>query len=307
MNITSPIETLIAARARAAWIAGALAWIGLGMAQAFAEEEAKPRLFPDPQLEAAVRQQVFAKRGTEEPLVESDVVNVSTVQASGRGITNLAGLEKCRSLAMLEIANNQVSDLGPLAGLERLQFLDAQGNQISDLTPLARTPALQYLHLAGNKVWNVAPLAGLTNLSALYLSGNQVEEIGPLLGLRKLVSLYLDNNKVRSLEGIGRLRSLSSLSLSGNGIADLRPMERGPHLQFLFLENNKIEDLQPLVQWVKSDKERRFAPYLQVYLAGNPLSENSTSQGLAALREVGTRAHVNPASGSGGGGAKASP
>jgi hypothetical protein len=161
-------------------------------------------LFPDPNLEAAVRQQVFAKRHNSEPLVEADVVNVSTIDAKHRGITNLAGLEKCRSLAMLDIAGNSVTDLSPLSNLARLQFLDAQSNRISDLKPLASMTALQYLHLADNKVSDISPLAGLTNLASLYLSRNEVECIAPLRRLSRLASLYLDGNRImdiRPLEG----------------------------------------------------------------------------------------------------------
>src|SRR5688572_2792437 len=54
-------------------------------------------LFPDKNLEAVVRQQVFEKRNKPEPLVEADVQNVAIVSGKGKKITNLAGLEKCKS------------------------------------------------------------------------------------------------------------------------------------------------------------------------------------------------------------------
>jgi len=247
------------------------------------------QLFPDQGLEAAVRRQVFAKRDTTEPLVEADVVNVSTVEARNRGVRNLAGLEKCRNLAMLELGGNAVVDLGPLCGLPRLQFLDVQSNRVENLGPLAGVPALQYLHLAHNQLRDVRPLAGLTNLSALYLSGNQLESLAPLLGLSRLASLYLDDNRLRSLEGLGRLRGLSTLSLSGNRIADLRPLAGLEGLQLLFLERNRIQDLTALVEWLKSDRDQRFAPFLQVHLDGNPLSSDARRHQWEALRSTGVR------------------
>ncbi len=141
-----------------------------GMAVSGAEGD----LFPDPALEAAVRSQVFAKRSNREPLVEGDVAQVSTIVARGRGIRSLAGLEKCRGLAMLDVAGNQIADLEPLTGLARLQFLDLQSNRVVDVSPLAKVSALQYLHLGENLVSDAAPLAGLNHLSALYLNGNRL-------------------------------------------------------------------------------------------------------------------------------------
>ena len=61
-------------------------------------------IFPDKNLEAAVRKFVFEKRDNDKPLVEADLVSLSTIQAVGLGITNLAGLEKCQSLASLDLA-----------------------------------------------------------------------------------------------------------------------------------------------------------------------------------------------------------
>src|SRR5690349_20304209 len=100
----------------------------------FAEDEAKP-VFPDSNLEKAVRKFVFEKRDNDKPLVEADLTSLSIVQASAKGISSLAGMEKCESLASLEIARNDVSDLSPLRKMDRLQFLNAAKNEIEDLAP----------------------------------------------------------------------------------------------------------------------------------------------------------------------------
>lgn len=251
-------------------------------------------LFADPNLEAAVRRQVFGKRDNSEPLVEADVAQISSVEARNRGIRSLAGLEKCRSLAQLDLAGNDVTDLAPLGGLARLQFLDVQRNQVTSLAPLATLPALQYLQLAGNRIASVRPLAGLTNLSALYLSGNRIEDIGPLLGLRRLASLYLDDNRIRSLDGLGRLRGLSSLSLSGNRLDDVGALQGLEGVQHLFLERNRLQRLDSLIAWVNGDTQHRFAPFLEVYLAGNPLGSEARTRQIQALSATGVRVHRAP-------------
>ncbi len=271
-----------------------LAWFLAAVATLTAMLVQAEPLFPDSGLEAAVRRQVFAKRESTEPLVEADVLNVSTIDARGRDITRLDGLEKCRSLAMLELAGNRITDLAPLAGLTRLQFLDVQSNRVENLAPLATLPTLQYLHLARNQVRDLDPLAGLTNLATLYVSGNRVENLAPLQGLRRLSSLYLDDNRLRSFEVIGRLSGLSALSLSGNRIADLRPLAGLDNLHLLFLERNRIQDLSAAIDWVKSDREQRFAPFLQLYLDGNPLSSTARRSQLDELRAAGVRVHLRP-------------
>jgi hypothetical protein len=265
-------------------------WLAAAPASARERRPGEP-LFPDPALEAAVRKQVFAKRHTAEPLVEADVVNVSTVEAKAAGITNLAGLEACTALALLDLENNRVRDLAPLAGRPRLQSLNLAGNLVTDLAPLAQVPALQYLELSRNRVRDLAPLAGLTNLSALYLSSNLVSDLRPLLGLRRLSSLYLDGNQLRSIQGLGQLRGLFSLSLRDNAISDLAPLQGLASLHQLFLENNRLQDLGALLAMLEADQEQRFAPFLNVYLAGNPLGTAARTRQLEAIRALGTRVH----------------
>lgn len=70
--------------------------------------------FPDKNLEAAVRAMVFEKKSNMEELSEDDLRKISTLEAKGKGIQNLSGLEKCTNLLLLDLSNNQVSDLTPL-------------------------------------------------------------------------------------------------------------------------------------------------------------------------------------------------
>src|ERR1043165_2423165 len=112
-------------------------------------------LFPDKNLEKAVRKQVFEKRDNDKPLVEADVSSLSTIKADGMGITNLAGLEKCVSLASLELAKNKIKDLSALKDLKIVQFLTLNDNEIEDITPLGGMKSLQYVDLSRNKVKNI--------------------------------------------------------------------------------------------------------------------------------------------------------
>src|SRR6187401_3471499 len=81
-------------------------------------------IFKDKKLEAAVRKFIFDKRDNDKPIVESDLVNLSTIQATGLELTDLSGLEKCQSLASLDLANNKIANLQPLKTLAKIQYLN---------------------------------------------------------------------------------------------------------------------------------------------------------------------------------------
>jgi Leucine-rich repeat (LRR) protein len=263
--------------------------IWLTCLRAFAAEStpSPTPIFVDTQLEKAVRRFVLEKRDNDKILVEADLASLSTIQANGLEITNLSGLEKCMSLASLDLAKNKISNLEPLKTLIKIQYLNLANNQIEDISPLREIIALQYIELSHNRVKDVQPLASLTNLASLYLSHNVIADIAPLTKFRKLSSLYLDNNKVTDISGLNRLTSLLTLSLNNNAVTDLSPLVGLNGLYFLFLENNKIEDLTPLITMTQKDYEgeKRFAPFLQVYLKGNSIQKSQIDK----LRTFGTR------------------
>jgi len=234
-------------------------------------------IFPDKNLEAAVRQQVFAKRYTNSPLTAADVANVSTVIGNFRGITDLTGLEHCKALAALELAGNKIKDLKALSGLRQLQQVILTSNKVSEITPLGTLPALQYIELSHNGIKDLVPLARATNLASVYVGHNKVASIAPLTGLPRLVTLYAEGNGIRSLDGLQNLRSLSGISLSGNRISDVSPLAGLRSPTFIFLERNRVKDLSGWSEWVSKDLAgpRSFAPYLQLYLKGNPLGTKS--------------------------------
>jgi hypothetical protein len=231
-------------------------------------------VFPDKNLEQAVRAQVFAKRHTKDPLTAADIAQVAVVRGNKMGIKSLAGLEHCRALASLDLAENEIVDLSPIKGLPRLQQLILHHNKVRSVAPLADNRALQYIDLNQNDVTDLKPLGMLTNMSVLYLSDNSVKDISPILKLPRLHSIYLNNNGLVSLSGINELKWLSSLSASGNKLKDLHDLTGLENLSFLFLEGNQIADINPLLKMLKGDYEgkQRFSPFIRIYLDGNPLN-----------------------------------
>jgi internalin A len=245
-------------------------------------------VFADKGLEAAVR---AVLQHTSGEFSDANLSNVYFLEAAGANITSLKGLEKCKNLALLKLARNHLSDLTPLKELTNLQSLDLAGNNIVDLTPLGSLTKLQYLELSHNQISNLAPLGGLTSLTSLYLTGNKIREVAPLSNLSKLASLSLGNNQIRDISSLAKLTRITTLELKDNQISDITPLAKETELSLLMLERNKITDLMPLMNAAKADYEgpKRFAPYLRLYVSGNPLSDAGRTSQLATLRAYGVR------------------
>src|SRR5262249_2211127 len=98
--------------------------------------------FVDKHLEEAIREALHEPK---ERLTDERLANLSVLEAAGKNIRDLRGLEKCPNVALINLAKNQVADLTPLKGLTNLQSLNLAGNKVSDLKPLAGLTGLQYL------------------------------------------------------------------------------------------------------------------------------------------------------------------
>jgi Leucine-rich repeat (LRR) protein len=106
-----------------------------------------------------------------------------------------------------------------------------------------------------------------------------------------LASLDLAKNEVKDITAVSKLAGLMTLKLSDNKIEDISAIQKKNQLKMLFLERNKVTDLSSLVTAAQEDAagEKRFAPFLRLYLADNPLSDTAKSQQLSALKAAGVR------------------
>ncbi|MCA9106175.1 MAG: leucine-rich repeat domain-containing protein [Planctomycetales bacterium] len=275
------------------WLVAFAAFVSLSAfdARQSSAQDGPQGIFPDKNLESVVRRYVFDKRYTEDPITEEDVKYLSVIKGVDAGVTDLTGLEKCYSLAELDLRENEISDLSALSGLKYLQSVSLSDNKITDIGPLAELTRMQYLELSNNEVEDLAPLANLTAMRSLYLSNNRVKNIAVVAGMTKLWSLYLDGNEVTDLTPIKDHRFISSLDLKGNGITDLTPIANFQDLNFLFLQENKLTDLSILVDMARRDIDgrRNFAPFWKLYLRDNPLSDEARGAQVQALQEMGAR------------------
>ena len=260
--------------------------------------------FPDANLDTVIREilkkKQIDKTDKAKKITDEDVATIFFLEAPKRDIENLTGLEKCRNLALVKLTGNKIKDLKPLEECVNVQSLDLAKNQIADITPLGKLVKLQYLQLEDNQIQKIDAVASLKALNALYLSRNQIEAVAPVADLPKLAALYLEKNKISDISSLKPQRWLERLDLKDNQIKDVSPLSGMTELRFTFLERNQLTDLAPLVEMAKKDAagEKRFAPYWNLYLAGNPLTDAGKAQ-VTELTEIGVRVNPTPVEGTG--------
>ncbi len=200
-------------------------------------------VFPDPGLEAAVREALRLPMG---PIYASALAGLTQLDASGFSIVNLAEIEHCVNLVSLDLGENQIVELAPLAALTGLTHLNLNTNQIVDVSPLTFLTNLVVLRLEWNQIVNTSPLGELTGLTTLTLDRNQIVDTGPLTNLTNLTVLGLSWNQIANLGPLGALDSLTGLNLSGNQIVELSPLAPLSSLMTLSLDGNQIVNIGPL-------------------------------------------------------------
>ena len=178
-------------------------------------------VFRDPDLEQAVRLEIGKLDG---PIYADDLVRCVSLDASGRGIADLTGIEHCTSLTLLNLHLNDVSDISPIRGLTGLVTLMLSYNDVSDISPLENLSNLEGLNLNNNRIGDVSPLRNLAGLQWLSAGRNRIVDLSPLQGLTGLGWLVLSGNRIADLAPLSGLTGLATLLLAGNQIADIGPL-----------------------------------------------------------------------------------
>ena len=177
---------------------------------------------PDSNLKQAIREAL--ELSDEIPLTQVDMLRLGGLNAKGRQITDLTGLEHATNLTWLDLGSNDIQDLRPIAGLIQLDTLYIWGNPISDISPLENLTSLGTLHMQACQISDIRSLANLTGLINLHLYYNQIEDIIPLGNLTQLTELHLNNNRIVDVSPLANLENLMDLKLAGNPIRDFSPL-----------------------------------------------------------------------------------
>src|SRR5438094_615170 len=89
---------------------------------------------PDPGLNAAIREALQKPAG---PLTAQDLLSLTNLDASFRGVKSLEGLEAAHDLTTLNLEYNELTSLTLPAGLTNLTTLNLGANQLTDFAFLS--------------------------------------------------------------------------------------------------------------------------------------------------------------------------
>jgi len=125
---------------------------------------------PDGGLEQAVRDELGIPSA---PLTGTDMLLLTFLDGTNRGISDLTGIEHAEDLRALYLGQNRITDVLPVAGLVHLEELDLSDNRIND----------------------ISPLVGLANLGDFWLNGNYLY-LGPGSTAMEAIDAFEDQGAV---------------------------------------------------------------------------------------------------------------
>jgi len=210
-----------------------------------------PRVeFKDRCLEEAIRD---ALGNQNRPIFKDDLLNITLLDASDKGIVSLDGIEHLHNLTFLNLGNNNIQDVSPLKNLNKLKDLNLSNNSITNLekvhfdsiTGLPLTVLnLNHNIAKGNnnsyiRLTDINLIGQFKQLEELYLRENSIEDVSFLGNLSNLEILDLSVNLITSISPLENIRTLKELNLRDNNIADISPLSELKELEYLNLHSNR--------------------------------------------------------------------
>ena len=174
---------------------------------------------PDPGLNAAVRDALQIPRA---PLTEQDLLNLIVLDASGRDVKSITGLEFARNLAVLDLQVNSLTNFSLPNALTNLSTLDLTGNLLTNCTLPAGMTNLAKIVLETNALKTVTLPPGLTGLNDLILDHNQLTNLTLPPDMTNLVVLSVVANPLTTLVLSERLAASKDLSVNLTTLDSLR-------------------------------------------------------------------------------------
>ena len=185
-----------------------------------------------------------------------------TIEA-GVSCINYYSIKDMKSLEILLLGNNCLTDIGFLEDLPNLRRLAVPHNHIRNGDPISFLSKLEFLNIEDNEFSDISFVMKLNNLRDLIINDNKdIYDITPLSNLILLEGLYMSNTSVTDISTIKCLTNLSELDISELGINDLSPLSALENLVWLDARNNCITDASPLCTLKKLEL---------IYLDGNPI------------------------------------
>lgn len=171
----------------------------------------------DVNLENVVRKMIDKQKGK---IYKSDVKDITVLDATGKNIKELSGIENLVNLKRINLEKNSISNIEPLKKLSSLEEVCLDNNDIKDINALEKITNIESLSLSGNRIEDISHLKNLKNIDKLNLDKNEITDISPLGEMQYLKYINLSNNKISNIDKLNNLENLNSLYLENNSITN---------------------------------------------------------------------------------------
>ncbi len=212
-------------------------------------------VFGDERLEQVVRDILDNQ---EEDIYARDVRSITVLEAVGKNIVSLQGLEYFTELEQLNLEDNFIEDLSPLSSIQTLEWLNLRNNEITNLETIKFDQIIDlpliYLSLRHNvirdefdnqtRISDISLLANFTELEVLDLRDNHIHDMTPIESLLKLTYLDISQNPIddHSLLSLENLTELRELNIRETGVTNLDVLSGLTKLTYLNIHSNTLID-----------------------------------------------------------------
>jgi hypothetical protein len=140
--------------------------------EAYGDEREEDFDFSGPTFLAAIKRRVYGNLNVDFPMYLLE--DLEEIEMADYEIEFLDGIEACRYARVVDLSNNN----------------------LTDVTDLRELPEIERLYLANNHIGLIDPLSNLTGLQVLDISYNDVDDLSPLFELEQLAYLNVMGNRV---------------------------------------------------------------------------------------------------------------
>ncbi len=207
--------------------------------------------FADPNLEELIRDKLNRPEGK---IFSFHLRPIKELDATGKDIERLEGIEYLSGLTRLNLEDNHIKDISPLKHLHGLEDLSLRNNYITDLADInfdsIKSLPLKRISLRHNvvrppddeqvRLSDINVLKHFTELEELELRDNHIEDITPLAELTELKVLDISQNPLKGgdISALKKLTGLTELNLRETNLKDIAPVSGLIDLVYLNIHSN---------------------------------------------------------------------
>lgn len=238
--------------------------IAFAMVYSYSYQMSQTVPFEDESLEAVIRDTLDL---SDEDITIGRLREITELNAKGKDITSLRGIEYVSDLEVLNLEDNFIKDVRPLQHLENLEVLNLRNNEITSLQDihfysLTGLENLKELSLRHNvkrpdfddgsyqyRIEDITILSEFTTLEKLNLRDNHIQDATPLESMSELRELDLSQNPIKNGE-LGFIKNfvhLTELNLRETSARNIHFLNELQDLTYLNLHSNAdIHDFSPI-------------------------------------------------------------